>query len=446
MLHVLFGSVLDYIASLFRVVRLFRALRNIDSELTSTIDRADPKLLTQALQGACEFLADSLDTIQSNTLAVDIGATRTKFLLISPSGSPQLLEPLMSRELWGKKGVRIDGSNVRSSSIGMDCDPQAAVGRMVKYVQRFVRLENVTKLVFGIPGTVDITTVQACSPPSIIRNMPSFDPSFRGFDIKKHYKPHFQNAKISAIADNMAAALGVASRNRQLQNCLVVSLGTAPAVSTFFRDPHVYKTKEKTIETGIWQPWVWFTKIELKDRYGYCGGLKVENEGLKLTLKPPTMYKIPHRQARIRFALDDATWLRLLGKCPDVPLEFQGNLSEAEATVIWVERVNAALTALAQKFHSVYGPLEAIWIVGGNSVRCRNHITTSTYIVPDSTKNITRQVPVFIPESDFEQQQISLEGLVYSTQFKVKQVFAPGQDPLARGWTRGGEIYVWVKR
>ena len=33
-------------------------------------------------------------------------------------------------------------------------------------------------------------------------------------------------------------------------------------------------------------------------------------------------------------------------------------------------------------------------------------------------------------------------GLVYSTHFKVKQVIAPGQDPLARGWTRGGEIYM----
>eukprot|EP00954_Amorphochlora_amoebiformis_P027520 1386007-Amorphochlora_amoeboformis.AAC.1 len=39
-----------------------------------------------------------------------------------------------------------------------------------------------------------------------------------------------------------------------------------------------------------------------------------------------------------------------------------------------------------------------------------------------------------------------MAGLVYSTQFKVKQVFAPGQDPLARGWTRGGEICMWVKR
>ena len=23
---------------------------------------------------------------------------------------------------------------------------------------------------------------------------------------------------------------------------------------------------------------------------------------------------------------------------------------------------------------------------------------------------------------------------------------APGQDPLARGWTRGGEIYLWVAK
>jgi len=32
---------------------------------------------------------------------------------------------------------------------------------------------------------------------------------------------------------------------------------------------------------------------------------------------------------------------------------------------------------------------------------------------------------------------------VYASCFKLKHVAAPGQDPLARGWTRGGEIYLW---
>ena len=39
-----------------------------------------------------------------------------------------------------------------------------------------------------------------------------------------------------------------------------------------------------------------------------------------------------------------------------------------------------------------------------------------------------------------------MSGLVYGSCFKLKQVTAPGQDPLARGWTRGGEIYLWVAK
>lgn len=42
--------------------------------------------------------------------------------------------------------------------------------------------------------------------------------------------------------------------------------------------------------------------------------------------------------------------------------------------------------------------------------------------------------------------QVALKGLLYATHFKLKQVSAPGQDPLARGWTRGGEIYLWVPK
>ena len=41
---------------------------------------------------------------------------------------------------------------------------------------------------------------------------------------------------------------------------------------------------------------------------------------------------------------------------------------------------------------------------------------------------------------------VQMSGLVYSSCFKLKQVTAPGQDVLGRGWTRGGEIYLWVPR
>eukprot|EP00301_Raphidiophrys_heterophryoidea_P025826 c8756_g1_i1.p1 GENE.c8756_g1_i1~~c8756_g1_i1.p1 ORF type:complete len:360 (+),score=54.26 c8756_g1_i1:397-1476(+) len=302
-----------------------------------------------------------------------------------------------------------------------------------------------TQIVFSVPGTVDISTADT-DELHVVRNMPSFSAEFRGFDFKDHFKDHFPNAKISAVSDNMAAALGVACQNRQLQNALVLCLGTAPAASTFFRDPQAYKTKDKLIETGIWQPWVWFTKIELNDPYGYCGGLKVEDGGTRLVLKPPTACKIPHRQARIRFALDNETWLRLRGQSKVVPQDAQSFLSEEDATKVWASRLQAAVNALSQKFHSVYGPPEQVWVIGGNSTRCYGLVTSATYNVPDTTKDMPRTVPVIIPEDDMEQQRVLLQGLVFSTTFKVKQVFAPGQDPLARGWTRGGEIYIWVKR
>mgnify|MGYP003690631525 CR=1 FL=1 len=96
--------------------------------------------------------------------------------------------------------------------------------------------------------------------------MPSFSPRFRGFNFKKEFAPVFPAAKVSAVPDNMAAALGVACTAPHVQNALVLVLGTAPAVATFFRDP---TKREKYIESAIWQSWVWFTKIDLADR---CGG------------------------------------------------------------------------------------------------------------------------------------------------------------------------------
>ena len=78
-------------------------------------------------------------------------------------------------------------------------------------------------------------------------------------------------AKVTAIADGLAAALGVAAENRELKNALVIVLGTAPAAATFFRDP---SGKGRYLEAGIWQSWVWFTKIKLDDPHGYFGGLR----------------------------------------------------------------------------------------------------------------------------------------------------------------------------
>lgn len=63
----------------------------------------------------------------------------------------------------------------------------------------------------------------------------SFSPKFQGFDFEV-FQDDFPFAKISAVSDNMAAALGVAAHDPNLTNALVIVLGTAPAVATFFRD------------------------------------------------------------------------------------------------------------------------------------------------------------------------------------------------------------------
>ena len=93
--------------------------------------------------------------------------------------------------------------------------------------------------------------------------------------------------------------------------------------------------------------------------------------------------------------------------------------------------------------YGIYGSPDVAYVLGGNATRCHGRVTRATYQPPDTNVDLT--VPVVIPARDEEQKLMHLSGLVYSTQFKVKQVFAPGQDPFAR-WTRGGEICMWVKR
>ena len=248
-------------------------------------------------------------------------------------------------------------------------------------------------------------------------------------------------AKVSAVADNLAAALGVACQQPQLRSALVLVLGTAPAVATLFRDP---SGKGKYIETAIWQSWVWFTKMKLRDPYGYVGGLKVTADGVHV--KPTTAAKIPHHQARIRFALDNATWQRLRGCSASLPQELQAHLSEAEATDVWCERLQTAVDALAERFHSVYGPPQQVHVLGGNASRCHGRVTEARYMTPDSVHDIRLKVPVVVYADDATQQLAHMSGLVYASCFKLKHVAAPGQDPLARGWTRGGEIYLWVPK
>ena len=370
---------------------------------------------------------------EGSVLAVDIGGTRTKFLLIE-NGECTCLPPAPTARIW--QNPDLDGDD--------KFEPSTAPRRMRQYLRECgVSLERMNRLAFSVPGTVDLSERNTSS---IIKNTPSMSPKFRGFDFKESFRnPEGGGAsrtcKVSAVADNLAAALGVACQNTELRSALVIVLGTAPAVATVFRDA---SGKGKYIETAIWQSWVWFTKIKLDDPYGYCGGLKVTRNGI--TLKPPTAAKIPHHQARIRFALDDATWQRLRGCCEGLPDELQAGLSEGEATAVWASRLRTAVSALAERFHSIYGPPQEVHVLGGNATRCHAIVTKCKYAIPDSTSGLVREVAVKIPRDDAAQQLLHMSGLVYASCFKLKQVTAPGQDPLARGWTRGGEIYIWVSK
>ena len=360
-------------------------------------------------------------------LSIDIGGTRTKFMF--RNGSQQLLlPPTVSQELWRS------GSGLLTPR-GHDALRKRLAACVTPHLP--VPLEALDFVVFSVPGTVEIPDDD--SDAVTVRNMPSFSLEFRGFNFKTVFAPLFPAAKINAVADNLAAAMGAACRLTSNTCGLVLVLGTAPAVATFFRSP-----KNKSLELAIWQSWAWFTKIGLNDPYGYCGGLRIRGE--QIELKDKNDYKIPHPKARIRFALDAATWKRLRGKLSDFPQELQGNLNEEDATKVWAARVQSAVDALALRFHQVYGRPQIVVVLGGNAIRCKNLVQCASYSDPDINRAGGVTVPVFIPSSDEDQQRIHLGGLAHVAAYKRTHVYAPGPDPLARGWTRGGEIYLWVKR
>lgn len=371
---------------------------------------------------------------QLKILCIDIGATRTKFMYKCGSEN-LLLPPLDSASLWQTSAATQPGLlsprgdenlRIRLGSHLMRC-PQIPVS-----------LHELDYVIFSVPGTVDF--LQDPDDTVVVKNMPQFSPLFRGFNFKLTFQPLFPNAKIQAVADNLAAALGVANFLSTCQSALVIVLGSAPAVATFFRAA----PKSKSIECAIWQSWAWFTKIPLADPYGYCGGLKIGKDGKSFELRDKKTHKIPHKKARIRLAIDASTWKRLQGKLEDFPQELQGNLSEADATRVWGARVQAAVDALALRFHQVYGKPEKVVLLGGNGIRCRQIVEIAKYKDPDVNRQI--QVPVFIPADDQEQQIVHMGGLSLVAAYKRAHVYAPGPDPLARGWTRGGEIYLWVRR
>jgi hypothetical protein len=377
-------------------------------------------------------------------LTVDIGATRTKFMYQFGSSSV-ILDSVESKDLWRTDEGRTALQAGRTFRTRLENHLQTELhhGRLP------VNPAELDAVIFSVPGTVDLTDEDDMC---IVRNMPSLSPKFKGFNFKRVFADLFPRAKIYAVADNMAAAMGVASsvQFRSAKCGLVIVLGTAPAVATFFKAPERDESKSrkfpsKTVELAIWQSWVWFTKIPLADPFGYCGGLQTDEAG-GFKLRPMTEYKIPHEKSRIRFAIDASTWKRLRGRLDWLPKHVQGNISKEEAKEVWSHRVQAAVNALCVRFHQVYGKPDIVVLLGGNAQKCSQRVFEGEYVDPDFSRSAPLKVPVYVPSSDEEQQLIHMRGLAQAANYKISQVYAHGPDPLARGWTRGGEIYLWVRR
>ena len=156
-----------------------------------------------------------------SVLAIDIGGTRTKFLLVDGT-TIRRLPPAPTAVIW--QNASLDGND--------KFEPAGAPRRMQAYLQTHgISMKQIGRLAFSVPGTVDITegrvTQQADeahtgtgseghtgsdglddSQMTIVKNTPSMSPRFRGFDFKDSFHDVAPAAKVSAIADNLAAALG----------------------------------------------------------------------------------------------------------------------------------------------------------------------------------------------------------------------------------------------
>ena len=156
-----------------------------------------------------------------SVLAIDIGGTRTKFLLVDGT-TIRRLPPAPTAVIW--QNASLDGND--------KFEPAGAPRRMQAYLQAHgISMKQIGRLAFSVPGTVDITEGRVAqqadeahtgtgseghtgsdglddSQMTIVKNTPSMSPRFRGFDFKDSFHDVAPAAKVSAIADNLAAALG----------------------------------------------------------------------------------------------------------------------------------------------------------------------------------------------------------------------------------------------
>lgn len=182
--------------------------------------------LAVTLQMALRPNADDDDSpmAEEYVLAIDVGGTRTKFLLcampLRGRGPVHVrhLPPVPTAQLWQNPQLETDDK----------FEPEGAPHRVREYLRGCgVESEGLDRLIFAVPGTVDLMTESSSdrSDYTVVKNTPSMSPRFRGFDFKLAFREVCPRAKVSALPDALAAALGVACEHRHLRSALVLILG-----------------------------------------------------------------------------------------------------------------------------------------------------------------------------------------------------------------------------
>jgi len=170
--------------------------------------------LVDALHTALRGNGDDDDSAmtEEQVLAIDVGGTRTKFLLCAMplrgsrgSARVRVLPPVPTAQLW---------QNPQLETVDK-FDPEGAPRRFREYLRGCgVESECLDRLVFAVPGTVDLTTDER-SEHTVVKNAPSMSPRFRGFDFKLSFREVCPLAKARHIFKH-----GIIPRPIPIRKCL----------------------------------------------------------------------------------------------------------------------------------------------------------------------------------------------------------------------------------
>jgi hexokinase len=85
--------------TIVRCIKILQAAFTLESELLTLLTDSDVNKISQVLRSVCETTLDAIEPQHSHILAVDIGGTRTKLLLVS-DGERRMLDAVSSKSIW----------------------------------------------------------------------------------------------------------------------------------------------------------------------------------------------------------------------------------------------------------------------------------------------------------------------------------------------------------